>query len=155
MEAGPAAAVACRAATTADLPAVAELQRAWAEEAITWGFRAATPEELLPRLGPLFLVAGDGPAVVGFAYGAIRTAGEESAAVFPAGARYLEIEDLYVAAACRQRGTGGALIDALIAAAAAQGVMRARVYSAAKELDRALSFYRRHGFRSWYVELVR
>lgn len=30
---------------------------------------------------------------------------------------------------------------------------RFRVYSATKDVDRILAFYRRHGFKSWYTEM--
>ena len=155
MEAGAESNIAYRRATGEDLDGLTALQQAWAAEQITWGFRAATAADLASKLGPLFLVAVEDRTVVGFACGALRTADADVSAVYAPGEAYLEIEDLYVGAAHRGRGVGGALLDALLAAAATHGVTRARVYSATKDLDRVLAFYRRHGFRSWYVEMVR
>ena len=143
-----------RACAEADLDAVLRLRRAWAEEEITYGYVPATREALLPLLGPYFLVAEDRDAVVGFAYGTL-VAGEQhqATAVIPSGQPYLNVDEIYVARGYRDRGIGGRLLDRLTATARAGGVTRFLVYSASKDLDGVLRFYRAHGFRSWYVQL--
>ena len=69
------------------------------------------------------------------------------------GERYIQIEELYVQPGFRNRGLGSQLLRSLLRAARARGAERFKVYSAAKDMDRILAFYRRHGFKSWYVEM--
>lgn len=136
------------------MDAVLRLQRAWAEEAITYGYAPATREALLPLLGPYFLVAEVARNIVGFAYGTpVPGDGNEATAVIPAGQPYLSIDEIYVAPGHRNQGIGGRLLHQITATARANGVTRFVVYSASKDLDGILRFYRAHGFRSWNVQL--
>ena len=73
----------------------------------------------------------------------------------PLGERYFRLDELYVHPDHRERGVGGLLVDRLLAEAQAEGVDRARVYSAAQDWQRIIAFYQRHGFKMWYVELYR
>jgi RimJ/RimL family protein N-acetyltransferase/N-acetylglutamate synthase-like GNAT family acetyltransferase len=149
----PAADYAVRAGSAADLPQVAELSRRWEAEAITRGFRADTEASLGERLGPYCLVAEHAGRVVGYAIGAVRES--EGLAVLPAGVPYLEVEDLYLRPEHRSRGLGGRLLERLFEEAAARGVERALVYSSNLAWERTVAFYRRHGFRMWFVRMVR
>lgn len=143
-----------RTCTEVDLDAVVRLQRAWAEEEITYGYAPATREALLPLLGPYFLVAEDETIVVGFACGIVVTGDHHDvSAVIPAGQPYLNVDEIYVARGHRDRGIGGRLLDRLTATARANAVMRFLVYSSSKDLDGILRFYRAHGFQSWAVQL--
>lgn len=143
-----------RACTEADLDAVLQLQRAWADEAITYGYAPGTREALLPLLGPYFLVAEDEATVVAFACGIVVTGDHHDvSAVIPAGRPYLNVDEIYVAREHRDQGIGGRLLDRLTATARANGVTRFLVYSSSKDLDGILRFYRAHGFQSWTVQL--
>lgn len=142
-----------REAQVADVDRVHQLQVEWAEEGITYGYRADSKENLSAKLGPYFLVAELDGTLVGHAYGLIRVS--EGLAVIPAGERYLEIEDIYVIPEFRNRSIGGLLLDGLLQAAEEEGIETFSVYSSTKDADRILRFYRSHGFESWYVQLFR
>ena len=140
-----------RLAEARDVDEVARLQARWAEEDITYGQTPASPQEIAGKLGPFFYVTLQGSRISGFVYGSERVS--EGLAVIPEGKRYLEIDELYVQPEFRNRGLGGTLMETLLRAARDRGIERFKVYSAAKEFDRILAFYRRHGFRPWYAEM--
>ena len=60
---------------------------------------------------------------------------------------------MYVKPGLRDQGIGGRLLNRLIEAAQDAGIKRFRVYSATRDVDEILKFYRQHGFKSWYVEM--
>ena len=140
-----------RLAEARDVDEVARLQARWAKEDITYGQTPALPQEIAGKLGPFFYVALSDSRITGFVYGSERVS--EGLAVIPEGKRYLEIDELYVQPEFRNRGLGGTLMETLVRAARDRGIERFKVYSAAKEFDRILAFYRRHGFRPWYAEM--
>jgi len=132
---------------------VLELQHIWAKEDITIGFVPATREYLLDKVGPLFLVASDKGRVIGFAYATAHTG--KDMAVIPEGERYAEIDDIYILAEYRSRKIGGRLLDKLIEASQREGLEHFYVYSATKDTDNILSFYRKHGFKPWCVQFYK
>ena len=140
-----------RPAEAGDVDDDAKLQVEWAKEDITWGQTPASPQEIARKLGPFFYVALQGSRISGFVYGSEQVS--RGIAVIPAGERYLQIDEIYVLPALRNRGLGGRLLKSLLSAARECGIERFRVYSATKEVDRILAFYKRHGFKPWYVEM--
>jgi ribosomal protein S18 acetylase RimI-like enzyme len=132
---------------------VLELQRTWAKEGITIGFVPAAREYLLDKLGPLFIVASDNGRVVGFAYATAHIS--KDMAVIPEGERYAEIDDIYVLTEYRSRTIGGRLLDKMIGTAQREGIEHFYLYSASKDTDEILSFYKKHGFKSWSIQLYR
>lgn len=141
-----------RLAEERDVDEVAGLQTEWAEEDITWGQAPASSQEIAHKLGPFFYVVIENGRVAGFIYGSEQTSA--GLAVIPAGERYVQIDELYVQPGLRNRGLGGLLLKSLLGAAKARGIERFKVYSATKDMDRIVAFYRRHGFKPWYAELV-
>lgn len=140
-----------RLAEAGDVDEVARIQVEWAEEGNTYGQAPTSAQDIAGKLGPFFYVALLDGGISGFIYGSERVS--EGLAVIPEGERYLEIDELYVRPQSRNTGVGGALLETLLRAARDRGIERFKVYSAAKEFDRILAFYRRHGFRPWYVEM--
>ena len=145
--------VVIRECTGADIEKVMELDRSWAAEDITYGYFAESAEGFADRSGPYFLVAEVQGSVVGFTYGSVHVS--EGMAVLPAGQTYFEVDAIYVANEYRNSGIGGMLLDGLLETARHNGIERSIIYSATKDLDRILRFYRRHGFKNWYVRMYR
>ena len=142
-----------RECTENDLNRICEMEKEWVDEDIMYGQVAADRQELLKRLGPYFLVAEDESGIVGFSYGSVRTS--PGFAVIPEGQQYFEIDEIYVAPESRSRGIGGVLLESLIDIARTNAVDKLLVYSATKDLERVLKFYRDHGFKNWHVQMYR
>ena len=134
-----------RECTSADIEKVMELDRDWAAEDSTYGYVAESAEGFADRLGTYFLVTEVQDSIVGFAYGSVRVS--EGMAVLPAGQTYFEVDAIYVTTEYRNSGIGGMLLNGLLEAARHNGIERSLIYSATKDLDRILRFYRRHGFK--------
>ena len=79
-----------------DLGLVAHFTAEWEAEHITTGYRAETAADLRVKLGPYFLLALWGEEVVGFVVASLHEAAPDEMAIFAAGGRYLEIDELYV-----------------------------------------------------------
>ena len=137
------------------LKSVMTLQLKLAAEDIIYGFVPANKEELQSKLGPYFLVAELNGSVTGYCYGSVHES--EGLVVIPKGEKYLEVDDVYIRPECRDQQVGGKLLDRLMEIAGMEGVARILIYSASnsKETDKVLQFYRRHGFKSWYVQMFK
>jgi GNAT superfamily N-acetyltransferase len=137
---------------------VAGLYRQWEAEGITWGLTAETVADLRAKLNPFFLVAELGGEIVGFVAGRVRrayAAPPDNLAVFPGGATYLEVEDLYVVEHARRAGIGTRLVERVLAAARGQGIKHSTVFSATKDTAQISRFYERFGYRPWGVQFFK
>jgi ribosomal protein S18 acetylase RimI-like enzyme len=126
-----------------DIDKIYDLQRRWLEEGITYGFSPTSKEYLEKKLGRYFFIAEYENIVVGFIYGTIHTAKDIS--IFIDGEKYIEIDDVYISAEHRSSGIGGMLADKLLDTARKDGVERALVYSATKDFDSIVKFYKKPG----------
>jgi GNAT superfamily N-acetyltransferase len=144
-----------RAASLADVPEVRCLEEEWLRSGDIIGM-VPTPVDALERsVGGCFLVAEQAGGLVGFLLGHCRKNDGAMSAVMPGGVRYLDVEALYVAPAHRSAGIGAALMDAATAWASQQGIAHLSVFTATRNVEAVLRFYRSHGFESWGVQLVR
>jgi GNAT superfamily N-acetyltransferase len=154
----PAAEIHIRRCRDEDLDAVASLYRCWEAEDVTWGLTAETVDVLRTKLGPYFLVADYGGAIIGFVAGRLRRAAAappDDLAVYPGGADYLEVEDLYVAKPARRAGVGTRLLERVLAEARSRGIERSTVFSATKDTAQVIRFYERFGYRPWGVQFFK
>jgi ribosomal protein S18 acetylase RimI-like enzyme len=138
-----------RAAAKTDISRIAELQRQLSKEESIYGFAAETAEQI--AASEYLLVAETGGEIIGFIAGKICVS--EGLAVIPAGAKYIEIENLYVAPPHRKQGAGGRLVDELLALGRRETAAYALLYSAARDIHGILKFYERHEFQSWSVQM--
>ena len=143
--------VTIRECTEEDLDAVSRLQRRWEAEGITHGLTADGREDLIKRLGPFFFVAEVDATIEGYVSGFEQVSSGDAVMAFCE--HYLKVDEIYVQPESRDKGIGGMLLDRLLETARQDGISRFTVYSASKNLDGILEFYRRHGFKSWDVTL--
>lgn len=134
-----------------DVEAVHRLDLDWAAEGVTHGFGPSSPEEIRDALGPYLLVAAVDGEVIGYSRGEVHVS--RDLCIFQEGERHLEIYDLYVREPYRSAGVGGRLVERMKEIAGRNDIRRFRVHSATKDLDRVLSFYRGHGFKTWCMEM--
>lgn len=142
-----------RRATAEDCEDILKLQKQWAAEDITYGFKAEALETLETKIRCLSYIAEAEDEIIGFLTASIREA--KALAVMKAGEKYIEIEDIYVSGKYRDQGIGSKLIETVLEEASKQGIERAMVYSASKDMDNIIAFYRKHGFKSWYIEMFK
>ena len=138
-----------RTATQADLGPIQRLYEAWIAEDITWFVEVPA---LAEKLGPYFLVYELNGAIMGFVIGERK----HHAFFFNEKPEDpLQILDLYVARSHRDAGIGTALMQALLAAAKANGVAHFTVHTANKNALETYRFYERFGFAPNWLEMFR
>jgi GNAT superfamily N-acetyltransferase len=138
-----------RAATAADLPALAAL---FHEMEVHYDGPASAPAEAViraalerhvfaPEARIDLLVAGSGGRLLGFAFLSM---------LFPAAhcTPALFVKDIFVSAGARSRGVGRALMQAVARLAVARGCSRIN-WNTARDNAAALAFYARLGARPW------
>ncbi len=133
-----------RAATTADVPALAGLvRRYWAFEGIA-GFDAPRIESLLtrfvgdPRIGLCRVAVANGE-VVGYLLASFVFSLEH-------GGTMAEIDELFVAEERRGGGVGRALLESATADLRAAGLVRIQLQLGSSNVD-GRRFYRREGYK--------
>lgn len=142
-----------RTAELKDEQAVMALRQQWISEEITHGYTQTDPDEFSKRLGPYFLVAESDGDIIGFAWGSVHTNTEFC--VFEKGERYFEIDDIYVLPEFRDRSIGSQLLTELEKTARSEDVKRFLIYSSTKDINRILKFYKKHDFKSWYIQMFK
>jgi GNAT superfamily N-acetyltransferase len=147
--------VTIRPAEVADIPEVQDLEARWAASAETIG-QSLTPVDVLSSCaGGCFFVASNDRGIVGFVLGRLKRNDGSHSAVFALGEPYVEIEDLYVAPEYRSAGIGRRLVAATTDWAGRMRVPYLFAYSATRDIDRILRFYRSCGFEDWAVQVYR
>ena len=147
-----------RKAVAHDVPRIAALSRLWAEEQVTFAYPAANEERIAERLGDYCWVAerGDGGngvnggEVVGYAIGAVLTS---QYPIFPMNVPFLEFQEVYVHPDERGAGIGQRLVDTLLEEARSRGITHSMVGSSNLDWRSIAGFYKKHGFKMWYVQM--
>lgn len=142
-----------RKASQMDCEGILKLQGEWLQENITYGYQVETLDSLTSTLNEFSYIAEYEIGIIGFITASAHEA--KSMAVINDGERYIKIEDVFVNNKYRDRGIGSHLIDIVLKEGQNQGIERALVYSATKDLDNIVDFYRKHGFKTWYVEMFK
>jgi ribosomal protein S18 acetylase RimI-like enzyme len=145
-----------REITPQDIEAIFQLDSQWDQENIAHEFIYVSRAEFmadLERFQAYFLVAESEGRIVGYINGSVRLS--QGLAVIPEQEPYLEIENIYVKPEFRNRHIGGNLIERLLEIAEQIGIQRFLVSTVSKEMDKTLNFYRRHGFKPWYVQMFK
>jgi ribosomal protein S18 acetylase RimI-like enzyme len=103
----------------------------------------------LPRDGAVILVAAEGEAIVGYAYGTLEER-DWNMLLDAHGA----IHDVYVDESARRAGTGKKLVEAIVEALEKKGAARI-VLSTMVQNERAQRVFRACGFRPTMLEMTR
>jgi len=127
--------------------AVLKLQQEWMYENITYGFAADTKESILSLPSDYFYIALDSDIVVGYLTAEVIKDNEYN--IFPAGADFLQVNDLYVKADLRNNHIGENLLKAVEEAAEKNGIFHILISSATKDADAVRRFYTRNGYNIW------
>ena len=130
--------------------AVANLQKLWESEAITYGFIADAEDEISAYDKEYFYIAFDGETVVGYVTGEVKTNDKDIYMnVFPMDAKYLQVYDLYIAPAYRSRSIGAELLTIVEEKAKRNGIEHIFLSSATIDAEAVRRFYEKNGFKIW------
>ncbi|MBT5874172.1 MAG: GNAT family N-acetyltransferase [Candidatus Latescibacteria bacterium] len=136
-----------RAAHTRDVRFIVELSREWECEGSTIGEAAGETGHYLQKLDKLCLVAVDlKDQHIGYLT-AVRA--RPDYAIITQGHEVLEIEELYVTSRYRSSGVGTELLIQARQYAHEHDIHFLHVFSASRDIKRALSFYEKNGFAAW------
>jgi GNAT superfamily N-acetyltransferase len=136
-----------------DLECVESLQQQWTKEDITYGFVPAEKSYLETKLGKYFFVAESNNEILGFVYGTVHKS--ENMSVIDNGQLYIEIDDIYTSLNNRGAGIGTLLLDKVLAVAKENGIERSLIYSSTKDMDSIIKFYKKHDYKTWYIQMVK
>ena len=129
---------------------VADLQKQWQTEAITYGFIADFEDEILAYDKEYFYIALDGETVVGYVTGEVRINDKDNYMnVFPIDAEYLQVNDLYIAPTYRSKSIGAELITIVEEKSKANGIEHIFLSSATIDAESVRRFYEKNGFKIW------
>jgi GNAT superfamily N-acetyltransferase len=142
-----------RECTQKDMEYIISLQQQWKTEEITYGFTPADKNYLEGKLGKYFYIAELKNVIMGFVYGTIHTA--ENMTIFSNGQLYIEVDDIYVSHNCRNTGLGSLLLEKLLDTAKENGIERSLIYSSTKDIDGIIKFYRKHDYKTWYIQMYK
>jgi GNAT superfamily N-acetyltransferase len=143
-----------RECTENDIHFVSSLEKQWVEADITYGFIPSGETWFRSHLGPYFLLAEEQGTVVGFIVASKYHVSEDTA-IMPAGTEYVEIDRIYTTSSHRGMGIGGIMLERICDQARRDGIRKAKLYSANKDIHRIIKFYERHGFKSWHIQMFR
>lgn len=142
-----------RVCTYEDLEYIVSLQQQWRTEDITYGFVPGDKSYLEGKLGKYFYVAELNNKIIGFVYGTVHKS--ENMAIFNDGELYIEIDDIYVSQSNRDTGLGGLLLEKLLDVAKEDGIERSIIYSSTKNMDSIIKFYKKHDYKTWYIQMYK
>lgn len=144
-----------RECTLNDIDGIFHLEAQWEQEDVSYQFIPLSREDFIAgfeRFGDYYLVAESEGRLIGYVNGSIRY-GDENVPVIPVREMFLEVENIYVQAGFRDREIGGKLLKRLLEIARENGIQRFFVSTVTRDMDGILRFYRRHGFKPWYMEM--
>ena len=142
-----------RRARQIDCEDILELQGEWFSEEITHGYQPEMLGSMISKINEFSYIAECELGIIGFVSASVHEA--KGMIIMNDGEKYIEIEDIFVSSEYRDQGVGGKLVDIALEEAHSKGIERALIYSATKDLDSVVDFYRKHGFKTWYVQMFK
>lgn len=125
----------------------------WVDEKITHGLVVDNKSNLEKNLGEYFLIAERKHEIIGYICGSVNKS--INMAIFDDGEKYFKVDDLYVILSERSSGIGSQLLDELLYKAKANGINRSLIYSATKNIESVMKFYKKHDYKTWYVQMYK
>ena len=130
--------------------AIANLQKQWESEAITYGFIADSDDDILAYNRDYFYIALDGETVIGYVTGETKVNGKDNYMnVFPMNAEYLLVNDLYIVPAYRSKSIGAELLTMIEEKAKINDIEHIFLSSATVDAEAIRRFYEKNGFKIW------
>ncbi len=130
--------------------AVANLQKQWETEAITYGFVADAEDEISAYDKEYFYIALDSEEVIGYVTGEVKANNKDSYMnVFPLDTKYLQVYDLYISLDYRNKNIGAELLTMVEEKAKGNCIEHIFLSSATIDAEAVRRFYEKKGFKIW------
>lgn len=145
-------AIQLRAALSRDLPQLLALSAAWAAEGNVYGYRANTVDDFAAQ--DCWIALQD-TNPVGYCCGHFETQ-ERSTSILSPGARYFELEELYVLPALRSQGIGTQILLQLESQLLSRGAEMILLNAVNRDARRLLDFYEdKAGMQCWSARMFK
>lgn len=66
-----------------------------------------------------------------------------------------EVDDIYISSNSRGMGLGSLLLDKILEVAKENGIERSLIYSSTKDIDSIMKFYKKHDYKTWYIQMFK
>ena len=130
--------------------AIANLQKQWESEGITYGFIADSEDDILAYNSDYFYIALDGETLVGYVTGEVKANDKDNYMnVFPINAKYLQVYDLYIVPAYRSKSIGAELITIIEEKSKKYDIEHIFLSSATIDAESVRRFYVKNDFKIW------
>lgn len=130
--------------------AIANLQKQWESEAITYGFIADSDDDILAYNRDYFYIALDGENVIGYVTGEVKVNDKDNYMnVFPLNTEYLQVNDLYIVPTYRSKSIGAEFLTIVEEKSKANGVEHIFLSSATIDAEAVRRFYEKNCFKIW------
>ena len=127
-----------------------KLQTEWVKENITDGYYADSCDEIIDYNKEYCYVAIHEKQIIGYVTAEMRVNdGSGYMNVFPKGADFLQVNDLYVSPAYRSNHIGEKLLSLVEEKAKENNIEHFYLSSATKDAEAVRRFYQRNGYRIW------
>ncbi|MGN1442434.1 MAG: GNAT family N-acetyltransferase [Acutalibacteraceae bacterium] len=127
-----------------------KLQNEWVKENITYGYCADSYDEIINYDKEYCYAAIDGEKVIGYVTAeTCVNDGIEYMNVFPKGAKFLQVNDLYVCKEYRSNSIGERLLSLVEEKAKENNIEHFYISSATKDAEAVRRFYQRNGYQIW------
>jgi len=144
----------CETMKSSHLDGVAKLQLEWVDENITYGFAAGTAEQIAEAMTPFCYVMKRADKIIGYLMAEVRHSNEYC--VFPKGASFVEVYDLFVTNEYRSHGVGKKLLEHCEQEARAAGIKHILISSATKDADAVRNFYaNKNDYTIWTTQFFK
>jgi len=129
---------------------IANLQKQWESEAITYGFIADSDDDILAYNRDYFYIALDGENVIGYVTGEVKVNDKDNYMnVFLLNTEYLQVNDLYIVPTYRSKSIGAEFLTIVEEKSKANGVEHIFLSSATIDAEAVRRFYEKNGFKIW------
>lgn len=139
--------------TKKHLKTIEKLQQEWVAEDITYGVAAGTIEQLEELLTPYCFVVKNEQEIIGYLMAEAHK--DNEFCIFPIGASYIEVYDLFVTKKYRASGFGKKLLQLCEEKAAQNGIKQMLLSSATKDADTIRDFYTQNDYKIWTTQFFK
>jgi ribosomal protein S18 acetylase RimI-like enzyme len=142
-----------RNATGQDIARITILVNKFVHEVPAWGLVARKGDDLKNLDKQLIWVVEDKNKLIGYAICLPRA--NDGSCIYSESDKILELDEMYLIPEARRKGIGSELLNVIQTHAVKAGFTKFLMYSAVKNLDPVIDFYRENGFKTWGIQMFK